>query len=300
MENIYEYSSSEESDAPELPPVSDISIYLENHHNLANMSSIFLYIPWGPSLPVINQLKQICSKTMKHIQHRRPDLSQRYNWNMVGTPSRGMEGSSSITNSYLLRNHHITLFPNIKGEKYKMEQYVENVATSVRKMPVPQGLIKVDAHESERISNLNKILFKSSPPGDRANEKKRFITLKFEPYLSFYRSSTSSSLFIAGKLSLTPDTAKFFESLNHIIVENMDLLDLKKEDSPTDQEYHVSLMLGELKRLDSNNLEMDELVSLIKELDFTKDLADIDVSINSLRIREIATSRNSYEVEFSI
>lgn len=301
MEKIYDYSSSEDSDTDDLPPVPELNIYLQNYSNQFDMSSIFVYIPWNPSLSVLNHLKLICNRTIKHVHTRNPGVGKKYNWNIVGAPSKGLDGRFSVTNNQLLRSHHITLFPNVRGESYKMKQYIENISGSLSKMPIPASLVQEDSKEAERISNLNRILFQatSTKEGLRKKEKK-YVSLNFEPKLSFYTSSTTNSIFIAGKVRLTPDSAIFFKNINQIIVDNIKLLDVTSEQSPIEQDYHISLILGELKGFETNRAEVGKLIRLMKELDFTKELENINISINSLRINEISSSRNTYEVPLNI
>lgn len=301
MENIYDYSSSEDSDTDELPPVPELNIYLQNYSNQFDMSSIFVYIPWNPSLSVLNQLKQICNKTIKHVHNQNPAVSKKYHWNIVGAPSKGLDGRFSVTNNHLLKSHHITLFPNIRGETYKMKQYIENISGSLSKMAIPASLVQEDTKEAERINNLNRILFQAASTKEGLNNKeKKYVSLDFEPKLSFYASSTTNSIFIAGKIRLNPDSAKFFKTINQIIVDNIKLLDVISEQSPIDQDYHISLILGELKGFETSRAEVGKLIRLMRELDFTNELDNINISINSLRINEISSTRNSYEVPLNI
>ncbi|CAR65760.1 DEHA2E04158p [Debaryomyces hansenii CBS767] len=301
MENIYDYSSSEDSDTDELPPVPELNIYSQNYSNQFDMSSIFVYIPWNPSLSVLNHLKSICNRTIKHVHTRNPGVGKKYNWNIVGAPSKGLDGRFSVTNNQLLRSHHITLFPNVRGESYKMKQYIENVSGSLSNMPIPASLVQEDSKEAERISNLNRILFQATSTKEGLqNKEKKYVSLNFEPKLSFYTSSTTNSIFIAGKVRLTPDSTIFFKNINQIIVDNIKLLDVTSEQSPIEQDYHISLILGELKGFETNRAEVGKLIRLMKELDFTNELENINISINSLRINEISSSRNSYEVPLNI
>lgn len=301
MEKIYDYSSSEDSDTEELPPLPELNIYLQNYSNQFDMSSIFVYIPWNPSLSVLNHLKLICNRTIKHVHTRNPRVSKKYNWNIVGAPSKGLEGRFSVTNNQLLRSHHITLFPNVRGESYKMKQYIENISGSLSNMPIPTSLIQEDTKEAERISNLNKILFQATSSKEGLqNKEKKYVSLNFEPKLNFYTSSTTNSIFIAGKIRLNSDSAIFFKSINQIIVDNIKLLDVTSDQSPIEQDYHISLILGELKGFETNRAEVGKLIRLMKELDFANELDNINISINSLMINEISTSRNSYEVPLNI
>lgn len=228
-------------------------------------------------------------------------MGKKYNWNIVGAPSKGLDGRFSVTNNQLLRSHHITLFPNVRGESYKMKQYIENVSGSLSNMPIPASLVQEDSKEAERISNLNRILFQATSTKEGLqNKEKKYVSLNFEPKLSFYTSSTTNSIFIAGKVRLTPDSTIFFKNINQIIVDNIKLLDVTSEQSPIEQDYHISLILGELKGFETNRAEVGKLIRLMKELDFTNELENINISINSLRINEISSSRNSYEVPLNI
>lgn len=301
MEQIYDYSSSEDSETEDLPPVPDLNIYLQNYAGQLDMSSIFVYIPWNPSLSVLNHLKQICNKTIRHVNLRNPAVGKKYNWNIVGAPSRGVDGRFSITNNHLLLSHHITLFPNIRGETYKMKQYIENIRGAITQMPLPDGLVKQDTKEAERINNLNRILFQTTDTKEALSTKKKgFVSLKFEPKLSFYTSSTTNSIFIAGKIRLTPESAKFFKDINTILTDNIKLLDVISEKSPVNQDYHVSLILGELKGFETNRAEVGQLIKLMRGLNFSKELSNITISIDSLRINEITTTRNTYDVPLNI
>ena len=182
-----------------------------------------------------------------------------------------------------------------------MKQYIENVSGSLSYMPIPASLVQEDSKEAERISNLNRILFQATSTKEGLqNKEKKYVSLNFEPKLSFYTSSTTNSIFIAGKVRLTPDSTIFFKNINQIIVDNIKLLDVTSEQSPIEQDYHISLILGELKGFETNRAEVGKLIRLMKELDFTKELENINISINSLRINEISSSRNSYEVPLNI
>lgn len=299
MDLVNEYTSSEEDieEGPE-PALVDISIYLLNYSEQKNMSGLFLYLLWRPSPPMMSKLKQASKEIIRHIESNLPEVKNNYNWNSVGTPPKSLYGKYSVTNVSLLASPHITMFPNIRGETYKVQRFLENVSNAIKNIKIPPQLIKFDDAELKRRENLNKMLFKSSSSNsDSILSPCKFVSFRLLPKLSVFTSNTSKNVFIAAKIDLSsPESELFFSTLKQIIRENVELLDLTVDGSLDKNDYHVSLVMGEFKGLSSRRKDVSVLRNSFLRLDFSNLLQDLRINVNSFYINQLGSTRKTIEV----
>lgn len=300
MEYINEYTSSEdtESESEDTVHIRQLNIYLQNFANQLNMSTIFMYLPWYPSLRMLRHMKNISNTTLKYLRDKQPQLFDMYSWDIIGVPSKEVEGVFSMANSTFLRNFHITMHSNVRGEKHRIKQYIENLKTSVRHMDIPLLLIAEESARATREANLKRLLFKET--NTQPKRKTNVITLPLSDTLSIFKSQTSKNLFISCKVRKTTETYAFFENLDRIIRDNIDLLGLQTQPMPIEgQTYHVSMIIAELKNPGFNLPNTAELERLISELDVSKQLEQVKISIDSMMINEISDERQSHKIHFN-
>lgn len=308
MDLIKDYSSDDSEETKEedreegqlIPVIAPLNIYLQNYSAHHNMSSIFLYIPWNPPLRVVSQLKSISNNIVNELRKNLPsEVSDKYNWRLIGVPSKTAEGSFSITNNFMLRNYHISLCPNIRGDQDKIQKYIENFQYTVSRMKVPGELVTPDHSEAERIQNINRILFKETEK--TASKQKNYISLRLGNSLLLFRSNSSNNLFVTGKIRMDPSSRRFFDSMETAITDNVNLLDVTKEGS-TDQKqtYHISLIVGEFKGLRPKRNEIEQIKKIIENMNISKQLSEIPINVDQIKISELSVKHLSHDIRFRI
>lgn len=303
MDHIADYStdSSDDSEPENQLPPPDFVPFLENYLAHNNMASVFLHIPWNPPVTVANRLRAISYRALEHLKLLNPAYMSCYTWNAIGERTKLIHGKFSILNKGLLRSHHITLCPNIIGKPHDIDEFVLSFDESVRKMHVPQPLIQQDVTEAERAKALEAVLF-----GNRRQEQKNspnYIGFRFEPQLRIFRSSSSSSVFLAAVIDFSePETAAWYDELWTIIQSNVDQHGLKldtrrSEKSLSKPTLHVSLLYGELYKRAPNQWK-DVCASLQNFLDDS--LKNTQVCVDHVVVSRLPKTRSNIQVPFPL
>lgn len=330
MELLQEYSSNSEpeadpSDAEEqqivepAPNIIDYNLYLENYSNQHNMGSGFAHIPWRPTHNTLINLKKMCTESMNKIKTAYPDVYGKYDWNIYGVPMYSVEnkGKLALTHLQSVRDHHITLFPNIRGENYKIDQLIDNVRYQItEKFTVPPGLITTKSEKAKSLDSFHKILFKNQVPDSIKQNVtyKKMIQLKLENNIQLLKNGNGSNMFLAATIDLkAPQQRDFFKALQAILLENTKLLNLTVSDkgnqsldellSSKYQIFHVSLVLAELRNLNQRIDHQDflKLKKFVSSPGFVgkKSINDIiEVNVEALAIDILTLNRQHHEVKF--
>lgn len=332
MDLIQDYSSSSEPESNSdnevdvqqeelgsLPNIIDYNLYLENYSNQHNMAACFIYIPWRPSHNTLINLKKACTQSMNQIKSRYPAIYHKYEWNIYGVPNYSVEnrGKLALTHLQSVRDHHITLFPNLKGDDYKINQLIENVEHQIsNNFVVDPKLISTKSEKTKSLDNFHKVLFKNQVPDSiKKNETyKKAIQLKLKNNLALLKNASGSSMFITAAFDLKiPQQFRFFASLQQILTENSNLLNLEvdgKGDESTEsfvesnyRIFHVTLILAELKNINKkiDNQEYAKLRKLVGSPNFIGKVSEvIEVSVDALVIDRVALNREHHEVKFRL
>lgn len=323
MEHLQEYSSESETESSssaveteELPEILFYNTYLESYTlNAQNMSSLYLYINWRPSSPMLNKLKMVSTKIMQGLQQKDADFYNSFQWSLYGAPSQSSTsnyGRFSVTNLKNFRDFHITLGPNIVGPSYKIEQFIENLNNEAKKIKVNKKLIKNDNMQQDHQNNLNRLLFKNSNNPSLVNGNQKKIQLSIKPKLSVHASVTSKSLFLAISIKNDNLQDEFFAQLRNIIHDQKDKLGLSwysKLNTSSDSKfldqyknYHTTLLVGEFKKIPSTDQVKNSRIKafeICQALDLA-DLQDIKINIDSISVDIIGHNRVRKEIKLNL
>ncbi|ODV80239.1 uncharacterized protein CANTADRAFT_49651 [Suhomyces tanzawaensis NRRL Y-17324] len=274
MNHIQEYSSDSELASDEEQSsrdIDDINIFLQNYaENMLNRGSIFLYIPWRPSASALNLMHSQTKKAMSRIP-----IASKYSWSDIGKVSP-------------LR-YHISIYPNIEGDDYKIEQLKDNLKHSFQNLEIDDSLVGFDEEEVNRYQRVKGILGQAASP-------KKYVRLKFEPHLRVFKSTKKDTLFLAGVIDINASSGRFFERIRDSIFTNANSLSLI-ERKPKMPIYHISFQLGELKSTVSED-EIEEFNCQLEDLDIG--LESINVYVSDIIINSIGTFKLTKSIQLNI
>lgn len=262
----------------------NLNIFLQNYSSQINMSSCFLYLPWRPSLKTMGCIKKAANLAVKELTTEAPQIVEKFDW-------------KSITNGAL--DYHISLYPNIRGERWQINQLTSNLSSGISTVKINPSLIGHDANEVERMKNLTTLLTK-----DKGNNgiflPKKYINFRLKPHLLLFKSSSTENLFLACSIDVSnKKVADFFDSLNNYINENLCLLNMETICEPI--AYHISIQMGEAKNLHKlTPKEITSLNSILQKLDLSGHLEEVNIHVNELIIYLLKEEKKFIHIPFII
>lgn len=249
MQHIQDYSSDSETSLP------DLNLYLQNYsNNMLKQASLFMYIPWKPS----RSLQLVINQVTKQV---------------VTTPALAKLKWTDAIDHYSM-GHHITLYPNIVGEPYKISQLIESFKSAVSRIDL-NGVLGTNEDEINRNKKLKAFL------GEVPIQK--YLNLRFDQ-LRLHESPTSDLIFLVG---IIKGNRELFDEWNDIITTNVESLGLSVRDDSI-PETHITFQIGEIEK--PEELDLDELNKLVSEVDL-KDLKDLVVSVKSVVFKTFGSTK---------
>lgn len=298
--DLLEYSSDEE------PEILSVNIFSENYSNQHGMSSVYVYIPWRPSHQNLRIIKSFTDRALQHLKASDPELHDRFQWDMYGFPSTSTTGRLSLRNIRGIRAHHITLLPNLTGQRHHLHQLVENIQHGIKQYRVAPELVRTT--EVSQLNSTNRILLQ----GFKSGSMKSTISMNLGNKLTIKRSHRSQRLFLATELATPEGSAlhRFFQDLRQMYWSQIQALDLDipYEGSEADfvekyfGEYHITFALGEMKNFQANltDEEVQRMTEIVQEVDVADELSEVKVEFDKMIIDEVDHTRRNHPIEFNL
>lgn len=263
MDTLEGYSSEDYDSDQERPadPVASLTPYLQNYTENQGMGGLYAYLPWTPSPPVMNQLRIISRKAIRHLQDQHPEFHRQYRWHPTAAPTRGLDGKYLITNTLSLRDHHITLTPNMVAPIHVVNQVVDNLHFFVSDLKMPKLLVGVDHEDLVRKARLRLVLFQDLKPTSSKQPAKKYLSFPVNPTLRIFRSPITQNVFLLITLEHLTGGA-VLDALKEAFMHHIEAYDIKvsrgakytKEQTlevfqKATFQYHVTVVTGETRKM---------------------------------------------------
>ncbi|KAI5962481.1 uncharacterized protein KGF55_003557 [Candida pseudojiufengensis] len=278
MESLKNYSSSDSEEEEEIQknvkkqkvipvPVQSIEIFSQHKQMRTNFktSSLFSYIPWNPSFTTTKKLDKLTSFVTESV----PLLNQNYEFKPVNKDIKR------------LIKYHMTIFPTTNIENENLPHFINDIKTEIEAIKPSEKLLRQPHNSNVEVLNI----FNST----------KYLNLKFENNLILGRSPTKNLVFLCGVIKLNSELEDYFDNIiknfnistkqNHGQVQFPDLLKDK---------LHITLATGYPKTLNTPTFEV--LENSVKSVDVSSLVDDIDIDVNEIIIRDMA-SLSKYKID---
>lgn len=227
-----------------LPPPLAIDIYLQNFHNVGKSTprtTIFPCIRWTPPAKTCIQIEQIQSRVMEEI----PTLTKNYKFTL-----------SHMDTSDDALGYHITLYPGIQVDSWKIDHFQE---------------FFLNAFEMVK------------PPSDANILLQKFLRFHFKDRLRIGRMA--DQIFVMADLKTDPEMDSYFTEIENLMDGACQQLGTKPDYSVEDtRPKHITILIGKLKHKQFSDAEFERAAAAIKQINFADLVKDIDIDVDEIFI----------------
>lgn len=303
MDSLAGYSSgsdSENQEDPEgqkLPEFDNFVLYSENYSMKKHgISSAFLCLPWKVSNRAL--FRRCYDKTLKEIVKAMPDAESRFAFHSTVQSKAEVFGRYGITQKSAVNFPHITLFPNLHGERSKLKQLDKRLSKAIKEIRPPPELVRSLSLALDAMTGT----------------LSRKLSLRIDPKLYSYVSSVTGNIFVAiniigpTRFQELPEKT-YLRQLMGAIHKQVDALGFRynwsnfvggiKEnnaDGLPEVNFHSLVIIGEVKLFDKrfSKDEFERFKTIVRDIDISEFVNSINLEVETMYLRSNARVSAEY------